>query len=124
MNIVDSSGWLEYFTGGPVANSFAPYVEKRSELLVPTLVLYEVYRWIKRHDSEEEAIKYTAQMSQSRVVDLDDSLAFLAADLSLEHHLAMADSIVYAAALSHHAKLVTSDSDFKELPEVIYFPKS
>ena len=123
MNVVDSSGWIEYFTGSALAKSYAPYVEKRSELLVPTLVLYEVYRWIKKHDSEEEAIKYTAQMSQSKIIDLDDSLALLAADLSLERHLAMADSIVYASALSHHAKLVTSDADFKELPEVIYFPK-
>ncbi len=124
MNVVDSSGWIEYFTGGTLAKSYAPYVEKRSELLVPTIVLYEVYRLIRKHDSEEEAIKYTAQMSQSKIVELDDSLALLAADLSLEHHLAMADSIVYASALSHHAKLVTSDSDFKELPEVIYFQKS
>ena len=124
MNVVDSLGWLEYFTGGALVKSYAPYLEKRSELLVPTLVLYEVYRWIKRRESEEEAVKYVAQMSQSRIVDLDDSLALFAADLSLEHDLAMADSIVYAAALSHHAKLVTSDSDFKGLPNVIYFSKS
>ncbi len=124
MNVVDSSGWLEYFTGGRLAKCYAPYIEKRSELLVPTLVLYEVYRWIKKHDSEEVAVKYVAQMSQSKIIDLHDSLALLAADLSLEHHLAMADSIVYASALSHHAKLVTSDSDFKKLEGIIYFPKS
>lgn len=124
MNVVDSSGWIEYFTGGSLAKLYAPYIEKHSELLVPTLVLYEVYRWIRRHDSEEEAVRYAAQMSQSKTVPLDDSLALFAADLSLEHRLAMADSIVYAAALSQKAKLVTSDSDFKELPNVIYFPKS
>ena len=123
MNVVDSSGWLEYFTGSVLAKSYAPYLEKRAEILIPSLVLYEVYRCIKKHESEEEAIKYTAQISQAKVVNLDDSLALLAADLSLEYHLAMADSIVYATALSHHAKLITSDADFKELPGVVYFKK-
>ena len=123
MNVVDSSGWLEYFKGSSLAKSYAPYIEKHAELLMPTIVLYEVYRWIKRYQSEEEAVKYAAQMNQSKVVPLDDALALFAADLSLEYKIAAADSIVYATALNQRAKLVTSDSDFKGLPNVIYFPK-
>ena len=124
MNVIDSLGWLEYYKGSALTKSYAPYIEKPSELLVPAVVLYEVYRWIKQHESEEEAIKYAAQMSQSKVVPLDDALALFAADLSLEYKIAMADSIIYAAALSQNATLITSDNDFKELPNVVYFPKS
>lgn len=124
MNVVDSSGWLEYFSGSSLASKYAPYLEKRSELLVPSIVLYEVYRWVKRYKGEEEALKYTAQMSQTRFVPLDDVIALNAADLSLQYHLALADSVVYASALRHHAKLITSDADFKSLPQVVYFPKS
>lgn len=123
MNLVDSSGWLEYFTGESLATKYASYLEKTTELLVPSLVLYEVYRWIKRHRGEEEALKYTAKMSEVRVIPLDDSLALYAADVALEHRLALADSVVYATALAHHAKLITSDADFKNLPKVTYIPK-
>ena len=123
MNPVDSSGWLEYFADGPLATKYASYLEKSDDLLMPSLVLYEVYRWLKRHKGEEEALKYAAKMSEAKVIELDDSLALYAADVSLEHHLAFADSVVYATALSHHASLITSDSDFKGLPHVTYFPK-
>ena len=123
MNLVDSSGWIEYFSGGPLADRYSTYLEKKSQLLVPTLVIYEVYRWIKRHEGEEEALKYTAQMSEGTVVPLDDSLALLAADLSLTHHLAMADSIVYGTAIVHQAKLITSDADFQDLPSVTFLAK-
>ena len=123
MNVVDSSGWLEYFAGGTLAVKYARYLEKTTELLVPSLVLYEVYRWLRRHKGEEEALKYAAKMSEGKVVVLDDSLALYAADLSLEYHLALADSIVYATALSHRSLLITSDADFKGLPHVTYFPK-
>ena len=123
MNLVDSSAWLEYFAGGSLAAKYAPYLEKTSELLIPSLVLYEVYRWIKRHQGEEEGLKYTARMSEATIIHLDDSIALYAADLSLEHDLALADSVVYATALTHHAKLITSDADFKGLPKVTYIPK-
>ena len=124
MNLVDSSGWLEYFAGSNLATKYSRYLEKPAELLVPTLVLYEVYRWLKRHHGEEEAVKYTTRMSEARVVSLDDSLALYAADVSLEYRLALADSIVYATALSHRAQLITSDADFKDLPQVVYLPKN
>ena len=124
MNVVDSSGWLEYFSGGHLSAKYAPYLEKKSELLVPSLVLYEVYRWIKRHKDEDEAMKYAARMNDAKVIPLDDTLALYAADVALEHRLATADSIVYATALSHGAKLITGDADFKNLPHVVYFPKN
>ena len=123
MILVDSSGWLEYFAGTPLGNRYAPHIEGKNEILVPTVVLYEVYRWIKRHKSEEEALKYAGKMGEGHVVALDDPLAFLAADLGLEHKLALADSIVYAAAVHFKTPLYTSDADFKGLRLVRYLPK-
>lgn len=123
MNVVDSSGWLEYFTGSPLARKYSPYLEKVEEILVPTLVLYEVYRWIKRYRDEDEALKFIAKMSEGKIIALDDTLALHAADLAIEYKLPMAGSVVYATALSHHAKLITSDSDFHRLPHVVYLPK-
>ena len=92
--------------------------------MVPTIVLYEVYRWIKRHKGEEDALKYCGKMGEGHVVVLDDPLAFLAADLALEHKLALADSIVYATAAHFKVSLFTSDADFKGLPLVRCLPKS
>ena len=123
MNVVDSSGWLEYFSGSPLARHYFPYLEKKGELLVPTLVLHEVYRWIKSHRDEDEALKFVSKMSEGQVIVLDDSLALGAADVRIEHKLAMADAVVYATALQYHAKLITSDADFKNLPHVVYFSK-
>ena len=123
MNVVDSSGWLEYFSGSALAPRYSGYLERKERLLVPTLVLHEVYRWIRLHRDEDEALKFIATMSEGRVIALDDTLALLAADLRLEHKLAMADSIVYATTLQYRAKLITSDADFKNLSEVVYFPK-
>ena len=123
MTVVDSSGWLEYFAGSALAARYSGYLEKKEELLVPTLVMHEVYRWIKSHRDEDQALKFVSKMNESRVVVLDDALALSAADVRIEHKLAMADSIVYATALGYGAKLVTSDADFKNLPQVVYFPK-
>jgi len=124
MTVVDSSGWLEYFTGSSLATKYAPFIEKTAGLLVPALVFFEVYRWIKRHRDEEEAVRYAAQMGRAKLIPVNDSLALHAADLSLEYHLPMADSIIYASALSFRAELVTSDADFEKLPSVRYIPKS
>ena len=116
MTLVDSVGWIEFFTDGLLASEYAKYLQKPSEVIVPTIVLYEVYKKIKRDRSDEEAITDVAQMLKTRVVPLSESLAFSAADISLEHNLPMADSMVYATAAEHGCKLVTMDHDFHKLP--------
>lgn len=120
MNLVDSSGWIAFFTGGASAGKFEPYLRKPSEVVTPSIVLYEVYKIIKRQRAEEDALRAVAQMVKTRVIPLTDTLALEAADVSLEHRLPMADSIVYATALANNAELVTSDSDFAKLPGVTY----
>src|SRR6266478_8382248 len=42
--LVDSSGWVEFIGDGPLAEKFAPYFEREEHLLVPAIVLYEVYK--------------------------------------------------------------------------------
>jgi predicted nucleic acid-binding protein len=123
MTLVDSSGWIEFFIDGPNAPRYGSYLEKTGTLITPTIVLYEVYKLVKRERTEEEALLAAAQMQKTRVVPLSDSLALAAADVSLEFRLAMADSIVYATALAESAELVTSDADLKGLPGVIFLPR-
>ena len=115
MTLVDSSGWIEYFTNGPLADEFAPYLEDLLEVVTPTIVIFEVFRVIRRQRSEEEAIEAVAQMQKTSVVDLDQFIALTAADVSIEHGLAMADAIVFATAQVQNIQLVTADSDFEGL---------
>jgi predicted nucleic acid-binding protein len=122
--LVDSSGWIEFFTEGPNARRYGRHLEKASDLVTPSIVLYEVYKLIKRERTEEEALLAAAQIQKTRVVPLSDSLALAAADVSLERRLAMADAIVYATAQAEGAELVTGDRDLRGLPGVTYLPKT
>ena len=123
MNLVDSSGWLEYFTDGPLANAYAHHLKALDQVLTPTVVLYEVYKVIKRERTEEEALAAVAQIGKTRLVPLSDTIALTAADVSLAYRVAMADAIVYATSLTEKAKLVTSDADLASLPGVTYLKK-
>ena len=123
MLLVDSSGWLEFFMNGPLASAYAQHLKRPNDVLTPTIVLYEVYKVVKRQRSEEEALTAVAQMGKTQVVPLNDTIALTAADASLTYQLAMADAIVYATALTHKAKLVTSDVDLASLPGVVYHKK-
>ncbi|MBI2267819.1 MAG: type II toxin-antitoxin system VapC family toxin [Armatimonadetes bacterium] len=120
MNLVDSPGWIEYFSGGPLSDKYAQYLQEYSQVLTPTIVLYEVYKKIKKDFGEETAIHQAAQMQKTRVLPLIESIAFTAADVSIKHSLPMADAIVYATAREEKCKIVTSNSHFKGLPDVIF----
>ena len=123
MTLVDSFGWIEFFTDGPLASEYAKYLQRPSEVLVPTIVLYEVYKKIKAEKNEESALVAIGTMKNAQILPLTEEVSISAADLSLSHKLAMADAIVYASALQENAKVVTSDKDLKDLPHVTYFPK-
>lgn len=123
MTLVDSSGWIEFFSGGANAGRYGSYLEELSEVITPAVVLYEVYKIVKRERTEEEALLAAAQIQKTRIVPLSESLALAAADVSLEYRLAMADAIVYATAQAENAELVTSDKDLRGLPGVTYVPK-
>ena len=115
MNIVDSSGWLEYFADGPNADRFAAPLGSVAELLVPSITLYEVFKIVCRQRGEDAALQAVAMMQQGRVIELSSSIALLAAKLSLDLKIPMADSIILATAQTHDAVLWTQDDDFKGL---------
>lgn len=119
MNLVDSSGWLEFFTDGPLASKYFSYLEKLEDVVVPSLVIYEVYKKIKKERSEEEALLAIAHMGKAKIISLDDTLAISAADNSLKYNLSMADAIIYATSLQENTKLITSDVHFSGLAGVI-----
>ncbi|MBI4437068.1 MAG: type II toxin-antitoxin system VapC family toxin [Candidatus Omnitrophica bacterium] len=124
MILVDSSGWLEFFTGGPLSSAYAHHLKDLRGIVTPTIVLYEVYKVIKRERSEEEALAAVAQIGKTHLIPLTDTIALTAADVSLTYQLAMADAIVYATALTEQAKLLTSDADLAPLSGVTYLKKS
>ncbi len=123
MNVVDSSGWLEYFADAPNAEKFAPGIQSTRELVVPTLSIYEVFKRVLQRRSETEALRAVALMQQGRVVDLNTTIALIAAKLSTELKLPMADSIMLATAREYHATFWTQDADFEGLKGVKYFSK-
>lgn len=121
MNLVDSSGWLEYFADGPNAAHFAKPIESTASLLVPTLALYEVFKRVCQLRDEEAALRAVAMMEQGRVIDLDRATALEAARLSLAHRIPMADSLMLATAQRHDATFWTQDADFDGIEGVRYF---
>ena len=121
--MVDSSGWIEFFTDGLQANDFAPAIEASTLLIVPSLSLLEVFQWVLKEHGESAAIQATALMQRGHVVELSAQLALEAAQLGLAHHLPMADSVILATARQHKARLLTMDSDFAELSDVVWIPK-
>lgn len=123
MNVVDSSGWIEYFVAGPNARFFAPPIENAGELLVPSISVFEVYRHVLRERGADDALRAAAALQQGRQVELDADLALTAAELALEHRLPLADSIIYATAQVHGAVVWTQDSDFDGLDGVRYRAK-
>lgn len=123
MNVVDSSGWLEYFADAPNASLFASAIGNLSELVVPSISIYEVFKRVYQQKGEDAALGAVATMLQGLTVDLDPSIAVNAAKISIDFKLPMADSIILATAEAHGALLWTQDSDFKNVPGVHYIEK-
>lgn len=123
MNVVDSSGWLEYFAEGPNADFFAAPIEDAEHLIVPTISIYEVFKRVFQQRGERAALQAVSAMMQGTVVELDARLAMSAARLSLELGIPMADSIILATARAYEAILWTEDADFMGLEDVRYVEK-
>jgi len=122
-NLVDSCGWLEYFSDGKNADFFAPAVENTEHLIVPALCIAEVFKVLLRERGEDVAFSATSAMSHGRIVAFDMKLAIDAAKLGLSYKLPLADSIVYATAKAERAWLWTQDGHFEKLPGVKFCKK-
>lgn len=124
MNVVDSSGWIEYLLDSARADLFAEAIERREQLLVPVIALYEVHKILTRHLPADAVASALKVMRLGRVLELTDHRAIAAADISIRHRLAMADAVMYSMALEHGATFWTQDVDYQGLPSVTCFPKA
>ena len=118
MHVVDSSAWLAYFADEENASEFETAIIESDLLLVPTIVLYEVFRVVLREKGEDDAFQVLEAMQHGRVIDLDLALSLEAAAIGQREQLAMADSIIYATAIKHEAVLWTQDEHFEGKPRV------
>ena len=123
MNVVDSSGWIEYFTLGENAEFFIPPIQDLEHLIVPTICIYEVSKRLLSERDEDSALLAVGLMSYGREIDLDRSIALEAAQISRGLKLAMADSIILATVRSKNATLWTQDAHFKNIEGVKYVEK-
>ena len=123
MNLVDSSGWLEYLSDGKNAKLFAPAIEKTDDLIVSTINIYEIYKKILLERDESSAIQVVGLMQQAKVIEVSSKISIQAAKLSYERKMPMADSLIYTTARQNNAIVWTQDTDFKELDDVKYFKK-
>lgn len=123
MNLVDSSGWLEYFSGGENADFFTSAIEDINNLIVSTINIYEVFKKVLVEKDENAALQVIAVMQQAEVKDINSQISLFAARLSYENKLPMADSLILATARANKAILWTQDSDFKDFSDVQYIEK-
>ena len=125
MILIDSYGWIEYFADGPLAESYAAFIEKADteKTVTPTIVIYEVYRKIKSMRGEQKALEAYAQMSRTKIVELTSLISLKAADISITLNLGMADSIIVATAKAYNTDIVTSDEHLKNIERVKFINK-
>lgn len=123
MVVVDTSAWIEWLTDSPLAARIAPYMERLEDIVVPTLVQYELYKWATRERDDAAANELIGLTAQGQVRPLDTPLAVAAAEASAQFRLPMADAVIYACARALALPLVTCDAHFSELAGVEYLEK-
>lgn len=124
MNVVDSSGWIEFFLAGPNGPSFKPVIEQRGRLIVPVIALYEVHKILSRNLPAVAVNQALDVMRLGRVIELTDRRVIAASTIAAQYKLAMADAVMYSIALEHKATFWTQDADYDGLPSVQYCVKS
>jgi predicted nucleic acid-binding protein len=123
MNLVDSSGWLEYFADGRNAEFFAKVIEETENVIVSTINIYEVFRRVLQQRGEDAALQAVALMHQGSVVDVTSPIAMEAVKLSTELKIPMADSMILATARACGAIMWTQDANFEGLPDTKFIKK-
>jgi predicted nucleic acid-binding protein len=123
--LIDSYGWIEYFAEGPLADTYATFIERANaeNTITPTIVVYEVYKKIKSTKDEQNALEAYAQISRTKIIELTSPLSLEAADISLTTNLGMADSIIIATAKAYKAQILTSDEHLKNIKGVKFISK-
>ncbi len=124
MNLIDSSCWIEYFAGTDFCKSYTDKIEQIDNVIVPAIVIYEVFKKLLTETNESKALIAIAHMQLGKVIDIDSNIAMLAAKLSLSYKIPMADSLILAVSRKFQAKIYTHDEHFSHIKDVIYIPKN
>lgn len=119
--VVDSSAWIEWLAAGPQVDAIGTHL-RAGEIVVPTIVMYEVHKWVAREQSEDLAAAVAGFLRTQTVVPLDEATAILASDVARHAGLASADAIILAHTRTLGARLLTLDHHFEHMPEAIYYP--
>jgi predicted nucleic acid-binding protein len=123
MVLIDTSAWIEWLTDSPLAPDIAPHLQRLDDVVVPTIVQYELYKWAARERDDAAALELVGLTGQGRVQPLDSRLTVSAAEASAQFRLPMADAIVYVCARGLSVPLVTCDAHFETLAGVEYLQK-
>ena len=124
MNVVDSSGWIEYFIDTAGADNFAGAIEQTDQLIVPALSFFEVHRFLSRTVDAAQRDTCLDVMRRSTVINLNIERAIAASNIAQKHRLAMADAVMYSIAREFKATFWTQDLDYKNLPGVSYHARA
>jgi len=120
--LIDSWAWIEYFKGTPFGKSARDYIEGGDEIVVSSMNIAEVYRFLIANRPQDSARFIDFMIKTSFVSFLTTEIAIEAARHKHEKKMGMADAIVLATAVHHKAKIVTGDDDFKGMGDVVYIP--
>lgn len=123
MILVDTSAWIEWLIGSPIADRISEHLPGQDTWLVPSMVQLELAKWLTREVGEDKADQAIAFTQVCQVVPLDTDIALAAAEACRTHRLATADAVIFATAQAHGAELLTCDAHFEGLPSVLYIPK-
>ena len=124
MNVVDSSGWIEYFIDTAGADNFAGAIEQTDQLIVPALSFFEVHRFLSRTVDAAQRDTCLDVMRRSTVINLNIERAIAASNIAQKYRLAMADAVMYSIAREFKATFWTQDLDYKNLPGVSYHARA
>ena len=123
MIIIDSSFWIEYFANNKYINIINPLLEDPKKVIIPTIIITEVYKKLLLIMEYDTAKIYISQFLSYNIVENDINIAMQSSELSVKYKLPLADSIIYATAIQQNATLYTLDKHFEGLPNVNYFEK-
>ncbi|MFM8766579.1 MAG: type II toxin-antitoxin system VapC family toxin [Rubrivivax sp.] len=123
MIVVDTSAWIEWLIGSSTGAKVEDRLPDPGAWLVPTIVQLELAKWLTREAGEDRSDQGLAFTQICQVLPLDTETALAAAEACREFKLATADAIVYATSRTKGAVLLTCDSHFAGLPNVILIDK-
>ena len=115
-NLIDSSVWISYLVNG----DHKDLIETQEKLLLATISIIEIRKKFNKLkiSNKEISKKIDYIKKQSILISLDENIADKASEIVIEKKIPVADSIIYASALSNNAILITLDNDFRNLKNV------